>query len=163
MEESQTYEAGVQAAWAGEIFGEALFSELARHYEGTELAPKWRELAELEQVTGKQLAPLISRYGYGTEPPEKELERGLANAREFAEMEHADFMAFIEPYLEEVIPRLEALRDAAPEEDKATMQFLVDHEVALLRFVQLERSGAGQDSTRDARVLIERARSLNPA
>ena len=65
-------------------------------------------------------------------------------------------MALIEPYLENVISRFEALRDAAPADDRTTMQFLVDHEVALLRFVQLERSGADQDSTRDARTLIER-------
>ena len=51
------------------------------------------------------------------------------------------------------------MRDAAPAEDKAAMQFLVDHEVALLRFVQLERRAGDQDTTRDARMLIERARN----
>lgn len=161
MEEGRNYETGVQAAWAGEIFGEALFSELARLDEGTALTPKWKLLAELEHVTGEQLAPLVSRYGFDTEPPGEEMQRGLANAREFAEMSHADFMALIEPYLEDVIARFEALRDAAPAEDKAAMQFLVDHEAALLRFVQLERSGTDPDSTRDARALIERVRNLS--
>ena len=162
MAESRTYEAGVQAAWAGEIYGEALFSELARLAGGMALAPKWKLLAELEQVTGEQLAPLVSRYGFATEPPGEEIERGLATARELAEMPHADLMAMIEPYLEEVISRFETLRDAAPAEDKTTMQFLVDHEIALLRFVQLERSGADQDSTQDAKVLIDRVRNPKP-
>ena len=159
MKEGQTYEAGVRAAWAGEIYGEALFSELAHLEGGTALAPKWKTLAELEHVTGERLAPLVSRYGFDTEPPTEEVERGLATARELAEMPHADFMAFMEPYLKEVISSFEVLRDAAPADDRTTMQFLVDHEVALLRFVQLERSGADQDSTRDARALIERVRA----
>lgn len=163
MIEDRGYEAGVRAAWAGEIFGEALFSELARLGGDRAQATKWKLLAELERVTGEQLAPLVSRYGYETEPPVEEMERGLANAREFAEMPHTDFMALIEPYLKEVISKFEALRDAAPDEDKATMQFLVDHEVALLRFAQLERSGDDQDSTREARMLIERARDSKPA
>lgn len=163
MKEGQTYEASVRAAWAGEIYGEALFSELAHLARGTAIAHRWKTLAELERVTGEQLAPLVSRYGFDTEPPMEEAERGLATAREFAEMPHAEFMALIEPYLENVISRFEALRDAAPADDRTTMQFLVDHEVALLRFVQLERSGADQDSTRDARTLIERVRSLEPA
>lgn len=163
MEVGQTYEASVRAAWAGEIYGEALFSELAHLAGGTALAPKWKTLAELEHVTGEQLAPLVSRYGFDTEPPTEEVERGLATAREFAEMPHADFMALIEPHLEDVIFRFEALRDAAPANDRTTMQMLVDHEVALLRFVQLEGCGADQDSTRDARALIERVRGLRPA
>ena len=158
MEESRTYEASVQAAWAGEVYGEALFSELARLDPGTALRPKWKLLAELEHVTGRQLAPLVIRYGFATEPPAEQIERGLANAREFAQMPHADFMALIEPYLEEVVSRYEALRDAAPAEDKAAMQFLVDHEAALLRFVQLEQRGGDRDTTRDARMLIERVR-----
>ena len=163
MEEGQTYEAGVRAAWAGEMYGEALFSELANLAGGTALASKWKTLAKLERVTGEQLAALVSRYGFDTEPPGEEVERGLATARKFAEMPHDEFMALIEPYLEDVISRFEALCDAAPAEDRTTMQFLVDHEVALLRFVQLERSGANQDSTRVARALIERVRSLDPA
>ncbi|MDE0364272.1 MAG: hypothetical protein OXP09_01710 [Gammaproteobacteria bacterium] len=163
MAEGQTYEASVRAAWAGEIYGEALFSELAHLAGDTALASKWKTLAMLERVTGEQLAPLVSRYGFDTEPPTEEAERGLVTAREFAEMPHAEFMALIEPYLEDVISRFEALRDAAPAEDRTTMQFLVDHEVALLRFVQLERSGADKDSTRVAGALIERVRSLETA
>ena len=159
MEESNTYEASVQAAWAGEVYGEALFAELARLDPGTALGPKWKLLAELERVTGRQLEPLVNRYGFDTEPPGEQVQRGLATAREFAQMPHADFMALIEPYLEEVISRFEAMRDAAPAEDMAAMQLLVDHEVALLRFVQLERRPGDQDSTRDARMLVERARA----
>ena len=89
MKEGQTYEASVRAAWAGEIYGEALFSELAHLARGTAIAHRWKTLAELERVTGEQLAPLVSRYGFDTEPPMEEAERGLATAREFAEMAHA--------------------------------------------------------------------------
>ena len=89
------------------------------------------------------------------------MEQGLVTARAFAELSRTEAMAFMEPYLEEMVAGFEELRDAAPAEDKATMQFLVDHEAALLRFVQLERSGVHQDSTRDARTLIERARNLH--
>ena len=46
-------------------------------------------------------------------------------------------------------------RDDAP-------QLVVDRDVALLRFVQLERGGTDRDSTRDAGVLIERAGNLKP-
>ena len=40
-------------------------------------------------------------------------------------------------------------------------QLVVEHEVALLRFVQLERGGTDQNSTRVARMPIERAGNPN--
>ena len=45
----------------------------------------------------------------------------------------------------------------APPQDANAMGFLVDHEAALLRFVQIERSQTGGDSTSAVRALIEKA------
>lgn len=153
----ESYEAGVYEAWVGEIFGESLFAELAGHCAGTPLEAKWTLLAELERVTGRQLEPLLRRYGYELIPPDDAKQRGVSNAREFCKIPHLEFMAQIEPYLEEVISKYQTLRDVAPLEDASAMQFLVDHEAALLRFVQLELGESGQDSTQAAKSLIETA------
>lgn len=152
----EAYQAGIYEAWVGEIFGERLFVELAGHCAGTPLAAKWALLAELERVTGQQLEPLVRHYGFDLEPPNDAKLRGVTDAEAFSKMPHLEFMAEIEPYLEEVVAKYQRLRDAAPPEDASAMQFLVDHEVALLRFVQRERSESAQDSTQAVSVLIEK-------
>ena len=155
---NETYKSGVYEAWVGEIFGESFFAELAGRCPGSPLEAKWTLLAELERVTGQQLEPLVRRHGYDLDPPDDAKQRGVTNAEEFCKIPHLEFMAQIEPYLEDVVAKYQVLRDTAPPEDAVAMQFLVDHEAALLRFVQLEQSESAQDSTQAVKSLIEKAR-----
>lgn len=157
MKDATAYIRGVYEAWKGEVFGEAFFSELAQIDQKTPKETKWRTLSELERVTGEVLAPLVRRYGISLRPPEEEKTRGEEQAKGFSAMPYQEFMAGMEPYLEEAVARYQALRDEAPSQDALAMQFLVDHEQALLRFAQIERRETGEDSLAAVKEVIARA------
>lgn len=151
------YKAAIFNSWAGEIYGETLFAELARLSSDASNAEAWQLMAELEQVTGERIAPLVIKYGYDVTPPEAEHERGRRSAAEFSNMPHLEFTAMMKPYLTDVVASYQALRDQAPKEDVDAVQFLVDHEAALLRFAELDGGDAGEDSTKAVRDLIAKA------
>ena len=157
MKNASTYIRGVYEAWKGEVFGEVFFTELAQLDKEASMEPKWNTLAELERVTAGVLLPLVRRYGLPMKPPAEERTRGEQEAKRFSTMPHEEFMAYLEPYLEEVVAKYQTLRDDAPSTDATPMQFLVDHEEALLRFVQIERGGTGEDSLQEVKDVVARA------
>lgn len=157
MKNASTYIRGVYEAWKGEVFGETFFTELAKLDKKTPMEIKWRTLAALERVTARVLLPLVRRYGLPLRPPEESKTRGEQQAKRFSTMLREEFMAYFEPYLEEAVAKYQTLRDDAPSEDATAMQFLVDHEEALLRFVQIERSETGEDSLQEVKDVIARA------
>lgn len=156
MSEAESYEAGVHAAWVGEIVGESLFEELASRATGTPLEQKWRLLAKLEQLMGRRLEPLLARYECDLTPTSEAKEQGVATAKAFASLAHKDFMEALEPYIEDALRRYRALSLTSPSDDAEAMELLVAHEAALLRFVQKERAGDPRDSTTEAREVIDR-------
>lgn len=162
MQDVHAYIRGVYEAWKGEVMGEAFFSELAQIDEKTSMASKWKTLAELERVTGQVLAPLVRRYGILPEPSADMKTQGEQQARGVSTMPYDEFMASMEPYIEEAVSRYQALRDDALSEDTSAIQYLVDHEEALLHFVRVERSETGEDSMRDVRDVIARASDVAP-
>ena len=147
------YERSVHAAWVGELQGKAFFDALARAASGEE-REKWQTLAELERVTGERLATLLRARNVDLSPPEGAGEL-LAAAERYAEQSFADAVSTMRPVLIAAIERFESLFSQAPEAERETMQFLVDHERALLRFVDLEVSGEGDRSLAATRALIE--------
>ncbi len=157
MKNASTYIRGVYEAWKGEVFGEVFFTELAQQDKQASMEPKWKTLADLERVTRGVLLPLVHRYGLPMRPPEESKTRGEQEAKRFSTMPHEEFMAYLEPYLAEVVAKYQTLRDDAPSEDAIAMQFLVDHEEALLRFVQIERGETGEDSLQEVKDVIARA------
>ena len=157
MRNVSTYIRGVYEAWKGEVFGESFFTELAELDKKRAMKPKWRTLAELERVTGGALLPLVHRYGLPLRPPEESITQGEQEARRFSTLPHEEFMAYLEPYLEEAVANYQRLRDDAPSEDATAMRFLVEHEEALLRFVQIERGATGEDSLQEVKDVIARA------
>ncbi len=157
MKDVTSYIRGVYEAWKGEVFGEVFFTELAQRDKRTSMEAKWKTLAELERVTGGVLFPLVRRYGLPLRPPEDSTTRGEQEAKRFSTMPREEFMADMEPYLEEAVAKYRALRDEAPSEDATAMQFLVDHEESLLRFVQIERGETGEDSLQEVKDVIASA------
>lgn len=58
-ETTTAYVDGIHEAWVGELQGEAFFAHLAQEAAGEEGA-KWETLAELERVTGRRMASLLT-------------------------------------------------------------------------------------------------------
>ena len=151
-----SYEHGVHAAWVGELQGEAFFDALAQTASGT-AQEKWRTLAQLEQVTGERLATVLHARNVDLSPPEAPGEL-LAAAKHYAELPFADAVSAMRPILVAAIDRFKALLDQAPDAERETMRFLVDHEQALLSFVDMEASGQGDRSLAPAQALIAACR-----
>lgn len=137
---------GVHAAWVGEIQGELFFNTLAKTEVGAQ-REKWETLAQLERVTGERMAALLRARDVTPTAPETSGEL-LAAAQEYARMPFADAVSSMRPILLNAIGRFEALLAQAPPAERATMQFLLDHERALLSFV--DREAAGDDASLEA-------------
>lgn len=151
-----TYKSSVYDAWVSEFVGEAIFEELARIGKGTPLEKKWKVLANLERLMGRRLESVLAGYGCDLAPPRESIEQRLAAANALLTLDSQVVMAAMEPYIKDALRRYRVLRSSAPEEDAEALQLLVDHEAALLRFVQKERVGDLEDSTREAREVIGR-------
>ena len=147
-----SYEQGVHAAWVGELQGEAFFNALAQTASG-EAQQKWQTLARLEQVTGARLATVLRARNVDLSPPEAPGEL-LAAAKRYAALPFADAVSAMRPILVAAIDRFEALLSQAPDAERETMRFLVDHEQAILSFVDMEASGQGDRSLAPTRALI---------
>ena len=157
-EATVSYEEGIYQAWVGELQGEMFFERRAQAVadEHRDEQRKWKELAELERVTGRRMAALLEAKEVELSAPEPSAQL-LAFVENFAQMPHADVVATLRPILVAAIDRFEALLAQAPEGDRQAVQFLVDHERALLRFVELEEAGRPDASLDAARALIRGA------
>ena len=155
-ETAGSYEDGIYQAWEGELQGEMFFQRKAQAAVDDHRR-KWEELAELERVTGQRMAALLEAKEVELAAPEMSAQL-LAFAEAFAQMPHAEAIAALRPILVAAIDRFEALLAQAPEADRQAVQFLVDHERALLNFVELEEAGQTDASLDAARALIHAAK-----
>ena len=156
-----SYADGLYDAWVGELQGEAFFEQVAQNATGEQRA-KWETLAELERVTGRRMAALLTERNVSLEPPEFAGE--LADAVQgYAAMPFVKAVSAMRPILDAAIGRFEALLAQAPAAEREAVQFLVDHEQAILSFVELEEAGQGAASLDAARTLIERGDGTNAA
>lgn len=146
------YEQGVHTAWVGEIQGELFFNALAEAEVGNQ-REKWETLALLERVTGYRMAAVLRARGMPLALPEAS-GRLLAAAREYAKRPFAEAVSAMRPILLDAVGKFEALLAQAPAAEREAMQFLVDHERAILRFVDLEAAGQGDASLDAALALI---------
>ena len=149
-----SYADGIRDAWVGELQGEAFFARVAQAAAGEERG-KWETLAELERVTGRRMAALLVSRNMSLDAPEDSSEL-LRAVEAYARMPFADAVSAMRPILTAAIGRFEALLAQAPAGERETVQFLVDHERAILSFVELEEAGEGAASLAAARALIER-------
>ena len=157
---SKEYRDGILLAWQGEQWGKAFFERLAQATEDAGQRAKWEVLAELEDVTGNRLLPLLDPNG---ERPPAEGYRALDAAVDtYSSLSWTEALEQMIPVLDPAIERFEKLLQMAPDEDRETVQILVDHELALKRFAQRELAGDTETSLAPARAVIERAGGLAP-
>ncbi|MDE0371060.1 MAG: hypothetical protein OXI73_00730 [Rhodospirillales bacterium] len=152
---SDAYRDGIRQAWQGEVWGKAFFERLAAATDDAGQQVKWQVLAELEDVTGSRLAPLVDADG----PPSADAYRPLESAvTAYAALPWGVAMKRMMTILDPAIERFRELLAQAPAAERDTVQILVDHEIALKRFAERELSGDADTSLEPVRAVIERAR-----
>ena len=157
---SNEYRDGILLAWQGEQWGKAFFERIAQATEDAGQRAKWEVLAELEEATGNRLLPLLDP---DAERPSAESYRALDNTVDtYAKLSWTEALEQMVPVLDPAIERFERLLELAPNEDRETVQILVDHEVALKRFAERELAGDPRTSLDPVRAVIERARAAQP-
>lgn len=109
----------------------------------------------VETAVGDRLEPLLRRRGLPTTLDFGQLERAWARAKSLG-----GWQAVVETLgdrLDHHIAAFRALLDAAPAEDRPTIELLVDHEVALARFGELLRQGLAEDARSQLLAIVGRA------
>ena len=148
------YIAGIRGAWLGEQLGFAVFMARAEAEQDAALAAKWRSLAELEQVTGEHMASVLKAHGeMPGEAPLVDWENEAFQT--YLSLPHRDVMNYMRGRVISALEDFESLLAAAPEADQESVRFLVDHELALLTFIDQEASG-GEDSLAGVQELLDR-------
>lgn len=158
--ESSAYQDGIVSAWQGEQWGREFFERLAEATEDPGHRAKWQVLAELESATGDCLAPLVAegaRRAVRERPP---LEEGVAA---FAQLSFTDALQQMVTLVDPAIEKFQALLALAPAADRATVQILLDHEIALKQFAEREQAGDSEASLEPVRAVIARARDTQVA
>jgi len=146
------YIAGVHSAWLGEHLGFAAFNARADAEQDEFLSEKWRTLAQLEQVTGERMAKVLRAHGEQIDDePFIDLESEAFQT--YLSLSHTDVMGYMRDRVVAALERFEHMLATAPEYDLEDIQFLVDHELALLTFVDREIAGA-DDSLADVEKMI---------
>ena len=137
----QSYADAIRRAYEGEIVGERLYRALAMQCSDADQRSKLSAISAIEAATHERLKHIAERLQIDLSQTAIQctVERRLAQLRLLSWGEFIQ-KAVLEwpPYL----ARFEVLRQAAASGDEESLQFLEDHERALVQFVNLEHSGS---------------------
>ncbi|MEQ8692736.1 MAG: hypothetical protein RIC89_18115 [Pseudomonadales bacterium] len=147
------YIEGIHGAWLGERFGESFFTALAEKTPDSAMRPKWQRLAQLENVTGRKMAALLEAHGESATTSESTTVGDEVVGR-YLDGSHLDAMLKLKEVIEKAIIRFDQLLALAPDEDVPAVQFLVQHEQALLTFVEREIAGDADHALDDIDQLL---------
>ncbi|MEM8537226.1 MAG: hypothetical protein AAGF56_05115 [Pseudomonadota bacterium] len=132
-----SYHATLVQYYEEEVEGEAYFAELAKRFEDPAHREKLTLLAEVERHAAEAVAPLIEKYGLIPKQSEALVESGRADAQSTAadwDKLIAGMNATYTGYLND----FKNLETMGPAEDQQRLTFLTEHEVAAIRFLDLE-------------------------
>ena len=142
------YSDAIRDACKGELIGEGVYRQLAKQCADHSQRVKLSAIADVEMLTHQRLKPIVVRLGIVVLDTDwlPVVERRLKDLKPLAWREFID-NAWRDwpPY----IARFEALNLLAPPYDRAAIQSLIDHEVALVEFVRQERSIGDSASSAD--------------
>ncbi len=152
--ERDSYLDGIRSAWLGELFGEVFFNAMADRTQDEAMRTKWQTLAQLEHVTGNRMAALLESHGESAvvQDPVEVSEEVMTR---YTNATHLDSMLNMKDVVEKAIIHFDQLLAVAPDEDVPAVRFLVDHEQALLSFVDCEIAGDGAHALDAAKGLLQ--------
>jgi hypothetical protein len=140
------YRDGISAAYRGELIGESVYCELANRSMVADQRAKLHAIADVERQTRCRLKPIAERLGINV----SEAEWMHIVERRVSELESLAWPDFIDKALRDwppYIARFEALKQLAPAGDADSIQWLVDHEAALVAFARVERDTMGSNAS----------------
>jgi len=154
-----SYVEGIRAAYEGELIGERLYRELARRRGDAIERGKLDAIADVERLTNRRLLPIALRLGI--QPNESTLREVIERrSNELAGLGWAEFIAKALRDWPPYVAKFAALEAFAPASDAPVIRQLVEHEVVLVEFAQVEQSAMGSDeSLRVLRSFLERSAS----
>ena len=135
-----SYPECIRELYESEIFGEALTlalvevakNERERYHHGT--------LLQLETETQARLRPFLYKYGISLSKamdlgPVPEIVAGYQNGS------WEEFVSGTIPIVKQYLSRFEEIAKAGPEEDQEILQSMVEHESAILLWMEMEAAG----------------------
>jgi hypothetical protein len=140
------YHNGIQQAYLGEIIGERLYRNLANRASQADQISKLNAIADVERLTHERLRPIADRLGIQAD--EAQLNGVVMHrTKELSALTWAGFVDQAVTRWPPYIAMFEALRPMAPRIDVPAIQCLVQHEIALVQFVRLEKEALGSMSS----------------
>ena len=131
------YEDGIREAYEGELAAECVYRALSERAGDEQTRAKYAAISAVERTTHHALQPIVDRLGITTKQ-----EQIQANAaRRTEELSRLSWREFIDQARKQwpcYVDRFRALQSIAPPMDSAALRHLVDHEVALVQFVNAE-------------------------
>jgi len=140
------YRKQVEAAYQGEVYGEAMYAAIADSMTDPDQAHKWAVLTRLETRTKADMLAVVHRLGGDTRELASSRERGLQEAQRYIGLPWQELMELFSRELDPVIAEYACLERNCPAEDAAALARLTRHEVVARQFCQLEIQGQGQRS-----------------
>lgn len=140
------YPDGILQAYKGELIGESVYRQLAMQCADPVQQAKLAAIADVERLTHERLKPIALRLAIELADTDwlPVVERRV---KELAPLAWPEFIDKASCDWPPYIARFEALKPLAPTCDHATIQMLIDHEVALVEFVREEQTGGGAASS----------------
>ncbi len=144
--ESLSYVEKIRSAYEGELLGEMTYRRFAGLCNDADNRIKLQAVADLEGRTHRELEPIAIRLGI--QPATQRLsERAQERALALAQLSWPAFIQKARKDWPPYITRFEMLAECAEPGDEDRLQFLVDHEKALVEFIGLQAAGADTDTS----------------
>ena len=140
------YPDSIRELYESEIFGEAWALALIKVAKNDRDRSHFDTLLQLETETKARLRPLLYKYNMTLleDMDLSEVDDAVAdyqNATSFAE-----FATVTKPTVEAFLVRFQQIDSVAPPEDKAVTQSMIQHETAILTWLDLESAGPNEAS-----------------
>jgi hypothetical protein len=143
------FKKGLLEEYQGELIGEVVFSELARHFGSPQHQYKLGTLLQLETETAARLRPTALELGVDLFFRGEYREMGQEFLKSFDGKDWPDLMTGLGTAVEPFVKRYTEIAEIAPPEYKDLADSMVVHERAILTFTRLELSGDTERSLDD--------------
>ncbi len=142
MEQDRTYLETLLLYYEEEVEGEAYFNELAARFDAPDAKEKLTLLADVERHAADGVAPLLAQYDLTPRSTDELSEMGRKDAQR-TRIDWQDLLAGMNKAYPGYLTSFHKLEAMAPEADRPCLSFLTEHEVAALKFLELEAQDPG--------------------
>jgi len=142
------YPACIRELYESEIFGEAVSLALVEAAKNERDKYHFGTLLQLETETKARLRPFLRKYDLSLSE-EMDLPDIEAIVAGYRAANWEDFMGGLVATVKPFLARFEEIASVGPTEDKDVLESMVRHEAAILKWLEIERSGGAESSLDD--------------